>query len=398
VKLLGRRRSTLEAAMSDEQRARALGLADMFPGAVGKLPSIDPTDRWPVSRAEAESVPAVEAALVIIAGRGSTLPLRRWGPSGDPIEPGSFIRQPEPDDNRPLQWTLLHTIRDMALLEHAYWRVLLRDSRGFPISAVWIPNEDVAPVTVHVPGSGTVTVAWRIGGEEYPLRDVIAFTGPVAGGWCGAGSRIIRTAMALERAARRYAEEPLPQTVLKNTSGVDLPEPKVEALLDQWRKGRQDRTTAYLNSAVDMQNLGWAPRDMQLVEGRQQVVMEISRLSGIPSGLLGAAASGTSLTYRNIEGERNQAYEGMLPFLAGIETRLSMGDVTPRGQSVRFDLSALTRPDMSTVISLVRELALGDDPLLTREEGRAMIGVPRVAPAGDEPAALLPTPGSAPVD
>jgi hypothetical protein len=394
MKLLGRSRSIRAGA--DEQRARALGLADVFPGAVGPT-SVDVSDRWPVTRAEAESVPAISAALGIIAGRGSTVPLRRWGSDGDPIAPGSFIRQPEPDDNRPVQWTLLQTIRDMCLLEYAYWRILLRDARGFPVAAVWIPHENVAPVTTFVPGTGDVTVAWRIGGEEYPLRDVIRFTGPVAGGWCGAGSRIIRTALALERAARRYAEEPLPQIILKNMSGVDLPEPKVTALLEAWRKGRQERTTAYLNSALEATPLGYNPRDMQLVEGRQQVVMEVSRLSGIPSGLLGAAASGTSLTYRNIEGERNQAYEGMLPYLAGVEQRLSMGDVTPRGQSVRFDLSALTRPDMSTVIQLVRDLALGDDPLLTREEGRAMIGVPRVAPAGDEPAALLPTPGSAPV-
>lgn len=381
----------------DEARARALGLADVFPGAVAPGVSTAYDDRWPVTRGEAESVPAVAAALGILAGRGSTLPLRRWGSVGDPIEPGTFIRQPEPDDNRPLQWTLLHTIRDMALLEFAYWRVILRDARSFPLAAVYIPHEDVAPVTTYVPGTGNVIVEWRIGGETYALRDVIRFAGPVAGGWCGAGSRIIRTALALERAARRYAEEPLPQIVLKNISGVDLPEPAVTALLDAWRKGRQERTTAYLNSAVDAMPLGYAPKDMQLVEGRQQVVMEVSRLSGIPSGLLGAAAAGTSLTYRNIEGERNQAYEGMLPYLTAIETRLSQGDCTPRGQSVRFDLSALIRPDMSTVVAMVRELVPLD--VLSAEEGRAVLGLPQTRPdaGAHETPAELPTPGSAPV-
>ena len=285
----------------------------------------------------------------------------------------------------------------MALLEHAYWRVLLRDARRFPLSAVWIPNEDVAPQTTYVPGTGNVIVAWRIGGEEYPLRDVIRFTGPVTGGWCGAGSRSLRTALAHVRASRRYAEEPVATTVLKNVSGVDLPEPKVTELLDSWRRGRQDRATAYLNSAIDAQAVGWTPHELQLVESRQQDVMEVSRLSGIPSGLLGAAPGGTSLTYRNIEGENNQSYGAMLPYLAAVEGRLSMGDITPRGQSVRFDLSALVRADLSTVIAMVKELGPGGAELLTAEECRAMLGVPRVAPRGDEPAALLPTPGSAPV-
>jgi hypothetical protein len=381
-------------AGADERRARALGLGDMFPGMVGTLPAYDPSDRWPVSRADAESVPAVAAALGIIAGRSSTLPLRRWDAQGRPLDPGSFIRQPEPDENRPLQWTLLHTVRDMCLLEHAYWRVLLRDARGFPLSAIYIPNEDVAPRTTYVPGSGNVTVEWRIGGETYPLRDVIQFSGPLAGGWCTAGARIIRTGLALERAARRYAEEPLPQIVLKNSSGVDLPPKKVEELLDAWRKGRQERTTAYLNAAIDATPLGYAPKDMQLVEGRQQVVMEVSRLSGIPSGILGAAAAGTSLTYRNIEGERHQAYEGMLAYISAIESRLSMGDITPRGQTVRFDLSAILRPDMATIVSMIRDLV----PLEIMEtpEARALVGLPPEPIPGEVPADL-PTPGSAPV-
>ena len=221
------------------------------------------------------------------------------------------------------------------------------------------------------------------------------FTGPLAGGWCQSGSRIIRTSLALERAARRYAEEPLPQILLRNISGIDLPDKAVKALLDEWRKGRQERTTAYLNGAIEAQPLGYNPRDMQLVEGRQQVVMEVSRLSGIPSGLLGAAASGTSLTYRNLEGERAQAYGAMLAYLTAIETRLSMGDVTPRGQSVRFDLSAILRPDTSTVVAMVSQMV--DRGVMLPEEGRAMLGLPAEFPTTPEDAAALPTPGSAPV-
>ena len=61
-------------AGADERRAQALGLADLFPGAVGSPTSVDPSDLWPLSRRETESVAVIQGALNIIAGRGSTLP------------------------------------------------------------------------------------------------------------------------------------------------------------------------------------------------------------------------------------------------------------------------------------------------------------------------------------
>jgi hypothetical protein len=401
---LRRARPRAVAAAQDERRAAAAGYFAGSDGPWGQSPD----DAYPITRGEALSVPAIAAAFQVIAGRGSTLPLRRWGSDGEPLDPGTFLRSPEPDVNRPLPRTLLDTLGDLCLHGRAYWRVLLRDYRDYPLAAQRMAPEYVAPKTTHVQGSGTVITGWVVDGIEMALGDVIEYVGPLHGGWLTVGARTIRNALALERAARRFAEEPLPLAVLRNTSGVDLPADKVQAILDGWKLGRQTRATAYVNAALDVVPMGFSARDTQLVEGRQQSVLEVSRLSGIPSGLLGAAPSGSSLTYRNLEGEAHQLYQSMLPYLSAIESRLSAEDITPRGQSVRFDLSAMLRPDTPTIVAMIAQLVplVGPDgePVLDVAEARALLGLSAARQAGlDVPAipstdpASLPTPGSGPV-
>jgi hypothetical protein len=382
---------------SEERRAAEAGVPPEITG----LSWGDLDDSAPVTRHEARSLPAITGALGVIAGRGSTLPLRRYSTAGDPVDPGTFLAHPEPDVNRPLQFTLFSTLADMALDGMAYWRVMLRDYRNFPLAVVKLDAAAVGPRTHRVPGIGTVIDAWLVEGEEVPLGDVLRFVGPVPSGWRSAGARTIRIGLALERAAKRYAEEPMPSIILRNESGVDLPEPKVDSILKRWKQARADHSTAYLNTALSATPVGFNARDLQLVEGRQQNVLEVARLTGVPYGLLGAAPAGSSVTYRNLEGEGHQAFDAMHPYLASIEQRLSQEDVTPRGQSVRFDMTAMLRPDTTTLVDLVARL----EPLgiISTPEARAMLGLPAEnpdlaapsAPAPPAPAAL-PTPGSGP--
>jgi hypothetical protein len=398
VSPLRRRRARgIEAQASEERRAAQAGVP---PEITGLSYTLDELDHGPVTRDEARSLPAITGALGIIAGRGSTLPLRRFTAAGEPSDPGSFLVHPEPDVNRPLQFTLFSTLADMALAGVAYWRIVVRDFRGFPLAAVKLDVASVGVNSHRVPGIGMVIDSWTVDGEPLDLGELIRFAGPVPGGWCRAGARSIRIGLALERAAKRYADEPVPSIILRNESGVDLPEAKVDSILARWKKARNDHATAYLNTALSATPVGFNARDLQLVEGRQQNVLEVSRLTGVPYGLLGAAPTGSSVTYRNLEGEAHQAFDAMHPYLASIEQRLSQEDVTPRGQSVRFDLTAMLRPDTSTLVDMIARL----EPLgvLSVPESRAMLGLPAESPApapsspalAPPPPAALPTPGS----
>jgi len=312
-----------------------------------------------------------------------------------------MLRHPEADSNIPLCVTLWHTLADMALAGAAYWRVLVRDFSGFPLVIRRLGMSQCVPQTVYVPGIGLVVEQWIVDGIAFAERDVLAFSGPNPRGWLVDGARAIRTSTALERAAKHYAEEPLPTIVLKNNSGADLPDDKVTAILDAWKASRSKRSTAYVNSALDVDHVGFSAVEMELTEGRQQAVLEIARMSGVPHGLLAASPQGATLTYRNIEGENQQALQAMAPYLVAIEQRLSADDVVPHGQSVRFDLTELMRPATSDLVTMIQTLyPMG---LLTVDESRSLLGFtaappelpPQPTPEPPAPGSLLaPRPGS----
>ena len=384
-------------AGAEERRAAARGLPTEITGV-----PIGVGDELPVSVDEALACSAISGALNVIAGRGCTLPLQRWR-GGEELPAGAFLSHPEADSNLPLTVTLWNTLADMALGAVGYWRVLVRDFSGFPLVVRRIPPSRCGPLYETVPGIGLVILGWLIDGIEFAERDVIAFAGPNARGWCVDGARAIRTATALERAAKHYAEEPMPTLILKNTSGIDIPDEKVTAILDRWKRSRSERTTAYVNSALDVDHVGFSAVDMQLTEGRAQAVLEIARLTGVPHGLLAASPTGSTLTYRNIEGENQQALQAMAPYLVAIEQRLSSDDVVPHGQSVRFDLTELMRPATGDLVTMIQTLyPMG---LLGAEEARSLLGMgnaptdlsPAAAPVPAPPAALSPpTPAPAP--
>jgi hypothetical protein len=377
-----RRRRKVEAG-DDERRAQAAGL----PTEVTGLP-IGTGDEAPVTATEALSTSAIAGALNVIAGRGSTLPLQRWrGPTE--LDPGTFLTHPESDNNTPAAATIWRTLADMCLAGRAYWRVLLRDFSGFPLVVRRIEPMRCSPRTEQFPGIGLVILGWLIDGIELDEREVIAFSAPNGRGWCVDGARAIRTAMALERAAKHYADEPMPTIVLKNVSGVDLPDEKVTGILDAWKASRSKRTTAYLNSALDVDHVGYTAVEMQLADSRQQAVLEIARLTGVPHGLLAASPQGATLTYRNIEGENQQALQAMAPYLVAVEQRLSADDVVPHGQHVRFDLTELMRPATGDLVQMVATLyPMG---LIDAPEARDLLGFGAQAPAGP-PAQPAPAP------
>ena len=67
---------------------------------------------------------------------------------------------------------------------------------------------------------------------------------------------------------RRYAQVPLPSFALRNT-GADLPPDQVQELLEAWELSRQERSTAYLSSAVEAEAFGWSSAELQMTGGQE---------------------------------------------------------------------------------------------------------------------------------
>lgn len=354
-----------------------------------------PPEDWallPASRAGAWQIPAAAQGIQTIAGTIGSLPLLRYrevlDDAGvviryDPLPLPSLLRQLDPLE--PAVVTLTALVEDLVLFPAAYLLVLDRDAGGWPTEARYCPSEFIEPRSRNG-RDGYQVDGWpmpAMGGEVWPSTgsqwwaadDVIKFVSH----WPGlltAGARALRTSAGLETAAQRYANDDAPRAALKNR-GADLPGDKVDELLSLFETARRHRTTAYLNAELDYQQLTWDAGAIQLVEGRQWQTSEIGRLLNLPPRYLNAPA-GDSMTYATIESSRRDLVDlALRPYLATVEARLSLGDVTPRGQVVRYDLTDFYRADFSTLIdTYAKALAAG---ILTVDEVRAAM---KLNPAG----------------
>jgi hypothetical protein len=328
-----------------------------------------------VSRATAMQVPAFVDAVKTYSHTISAFGLREYR-GDDPIAARPFLNCP--CRFLPYAGVMQRTVADLLLFDRAYWRVTDRSWDGFPTSIEVMRVEDVNDLTVANTGIDPNTQPpsdpFYYLGNVIPTRDVIKFYGDGNGGWLRNGATAINIAAALEAATLMYSESPIPTVVLKN-NGADLPADQVDALLEAWEDARAARSTAYLNSTIDTQTMGFSARDVQLVEGKMQSATAIARLANLDPVWVGAGVPGSSLTYSN----RNDLYRLLLdtslrPIMDLISGRLSMPDIVPRTHAVRFDTTTFLRGDPNQIADLITKLM----PLniLSEEEARLVLDLP----------------------
>ena len=292
----------------------------------------------PVSRADAMTVPAIARARNIICGTVGSLPIQRYDAAGRRLDPSPLFTQPDPYSPRSTTYTWLAD--SIMFYGVGYEQVLSVFPDGRPEQVRWI---DPLRVSARFNDNSTIIIGYNVDGKPVPttgVGSIIAYQGPDEG-LLRRASRTIRTAIALETAAKNAADEPIPQTVIRNT-GPDKPANKVTEILDMWKIFRQSRATAFLNSGLDFEVVGFDPKSTQLVEARQFHATEIARAAGIPAWYVNAESG--SMTYSNTEQERRTLVDFSLrPILSAIEDRSSMPDMQPPGVHIRFDLDDFLR-------------------------------------------------------
>lgn len=324
----------------------------------------------PVSRDLAMSVPAVQRGVTLKVTTFAGLPIERIAPSGQRTDLG-WLEQPEA--NRPRFATLCDIGYDLELDGVAYLRVHQREVTGEPkrggVEYIALPRVGNAGDTISVDG------------KPVNPADLIGFEG-----WHDGirrhGARTIRTAIALEAAAQRYADSPLPAERLVNTSDFELDDSEIDALLAAYKQARNSEAVAYLNAGIKPETVGFDAAQLQLIEGRQFLATQIANLVGIPAHYIaGAAASaGGTVTYANVTQDARALIDyGLKPMIRAVESRLSMSDVTgrawdnqvtPRGTVIRFNIDGLLRGNPLERAQLYAQLIpLG---VLTVDEARAM--------------------------
>lgn len=298
----------------------------------------------PLTRAEAMTVPAVARARHVITGTIGVIKLRGYRGAdvlNGPAEP-SWIEQ----TTGPLSPFHRHlwTADDLYFYGWScWWRTNGAD--GFPLRA------DRLPMTQWTfDASGNVLVD-RLDGYGFRWAnpgvggDVIVIPGPHEG-LLNFAHRSVRIASNIERAIDTASRTPAAMLALKQTSGEPLPvesaDPNaltISGLVQSWTDARMGRHggVAYLSPGIDAQELGTFDAHL-LVEGRNASAVDIARHSSIPADLIDANTSGADLTYANSRDNDRRAIDyGFGPYMGSMSGRLSMDDVTPRGQRVAFD-------------------------------------------------------------
>ena len=293
-----------------------------------------------VSRAQAMQVPAVARARNIICATIGSLPLevRRESNNSKVVTP-PFIRQPDPRMTGQSVYTFL--AEDLLFTGQGYLRILELGTDGRPLSAEWI---SVSRITRTLDSLGHNVRYYSVDGNRVPdtgLGSLIPFTGYDEGLLVRAGTTIL-TALALEKAVKRFADEPTPNVVLK--SNLPMPAERVTALLNSWKEARQTRGTAFVNDTIDFQSIGFSPEQLTLNQARQYMASEIARACNLPEYYVGGNAGG-SMTYSNVTAERRSLIDlSLRPLMTCVTQRLSDNDITPRGSIVKYNLEEFYSP------------------------------------------------------
>jgi len=321
-----------------------------------------------VDRRSAMQVPAVKRVRDLIAGSIGQLPVELFDPRRDKSASALFT---QPEVGVPRSVTMTRLVEDMLFEQVAWWRVTQFGWHSYPVS---VQRMDPRQVTVNddtrcptgKPGcSGAITFKAKHVHDD----EVIRFESP-NDGLLTVGARAIRTCLALDAAAYRYADGAPPLDYF-TPDGIDPTDDEVTAALEAWGNARRTRSTGFVPSGLNYNIAGWSPEQLQLAAARQHAVLEIARLGGVDPEELGVST--TSRTYANVFDRRKQFIDFTLgDYLVAIQERLSMTDVTPTGYTARFNLGAFLRSDDMTRYSTyevgLRVGAISQDEVREAEE------------------------------
>lgn len=373
---MGLLRDVILGTAAGTSTAQPVAQASLQPFRVSPLISEYYT-QYATSRFDAMSVPAVARARNLIAGTIASMPLDVFvtdlaTQERRQVAPMPWVEQPQVDV--PRLTTIAYTVDSLWFYGRAYWMVTeVYQEDGRPRRFRWINPLDV---TFDVDLNTGLITRYYYKLAVVPASGVgslVVFTS-IDEGLLVRGGQTIRTCIELEKSALDFARNPAPSVTLKNT-GMDLPSEQVQTLLAGWRESRRATggAVAYLSAAMDMDSVGFSPKDLAMVDAREFQVAEIARATGLPPAMLGAPAGG--MTYSNVQAERRGLVDlALQPYMSAIEQRLSMDDVTPRGTTLMFLPNDFLRANPIEEAQLLSVLL--DRDVITIDEARRRIGEP----------------------
>jgi HK97 family phage portal protein len=322
-----------------------------------------------VSREDALSVPALQRCRNLLSGTIGAIPLELYKKSTNE-ELGSPAWLEQPSYSQPRSVTIAYTVESLLLYGQAFWKVVeVYQEDGRPSRFEWIANNRV---TITLDSTNTFVKSYAVDGMTLPmdgLGSLVTFQSLLPG-ILNTGIQTIRAAIDVQKAATIAASTPMATGYIKNT-GADLDPKEVQGLLASWKNARNNRSTAYLTSTLEYTPVSFSPKDMMYNEAIQNLATEIARLCNVPAYYVSAEMN-NSMTYANVQDERKQFLSlSLQPFISAIEDRLSMDDITARGNIVKFDIDKnFLRTDPMQELAVIEKLLSLN--LITQEQAMEM--------------------------
>lgn len=298
-----------------------------------------------VDTATALSVPAIWRAVTMIADDVGSLPIHAYRGITRLTPTPRILERPNPLET-PME---TYSAMAAALLLHGNYIALKGPNgpNGYPDFLIPVNPEKVNIIVRD--GVKTFRIEERLYSTEevfhikgFSLPGEVAGVGIIAAQHQGIGAAIA----VMEYAARYFDGGAMPSYVIKSDN-PDLTEDEAALLKQKWMEhyGGRSRIPAVMNASTAVEELTANANDAQLVEARNQSILDASNIVGVPGNMVGAP--NTSRTYTNTE---LQALEYIKTSLRPIVTRIeqAMTDLIPRGQIARFSYDALLRPDTLT--------------------------------------------------
>jgi len=287
-----------------------------------------------ILRQDAASVPSIARCRNLIAGTIATIPLETYSKSTGEELP-NMVWVDQPDKRQPREVTLAWTIDSLFYYGVSYWlveEVYQDDNR--PARFSWVQNDRV---TVKYAANNSVVDYYMINNIRVPesgVGSLVTFQA-MDQGLLLRNPTTIRAAIDVEKAAAIAAQTPMGSGYIKNT-GADLPDQQVQGILNAWKSARQSKATAYLTSTLEFNPISFSPKDMMYNDAKAYLALDLARACNIPATMIDAELI-RSNTYQNVLDQRKEfAAYTLMPYIYAISSRLSMDDLTPRGQEIRF--------------------------------------------------------------
>lgn len=340
----------------------------------------------PVDTREAVTIPAVYRALQLLATSASQLSIdvERQGQRIDGAQISPLVRRPSLDMSRS-DW-IETVIMSMACHGNAFIHPQRVGDMVTQLQ-VWNPIE----VAVWRDQQGHTVFTYR--GKDYTPREVthlhlMRLPGAVRGlGPIQAAQATMRVTRDMrEYMAGWFDDSGQPTGVL--TSDQVLTADDARHFRNSWNgidaEGNRITDTAnpsgikVLGKGTKYEPILLSPRDALWLEAQAFSTTEVARLFGVPSSLMLAAIEGNSQTYSNVEQEWLAFTRfTLIGYLRKIEEALT--EMTPLGQTVRFNLETLLRSDTKSRYD-AHAVAL-DAGFLTADEVRAIENLPPMTDA-----------------